>query len=672
MAVSSRCAISPRRIAPARRAPPLSVCSVRMQADAAADLGRPTHPLAHARLQLRHQLLALFLEDREQLRVDRIDGIDVVFVVQRIRREPRLGHHRRRQLARTGHRRLAQFLADRDAVPSRAESARIGGSAGCHASARARQRPVHRQRPRRLTPCRHIGRRVELGRAGDGGQLEFMLLEPRSHRHRGAFRKPAANWCSRRRISSAASSNNCASSAMPWPTRVRPHQRMLERARQCRQVGVADGGRVAGQRVRERDRALADRPVQFRAPTRPARWHRRRDSSSASLRKMLNSGMPMRSAPMTLTWSSSADSSVRRAGSAGDSSGATPSSLAARVQIELHRRGHAARGRDPACRDRRHRQVDTGVGKVGGLRLGRAPAAATSADRRDARAAIARSSVTGSCRASGSAGRTAQRLARRRPQRTRHRQARPKPARRCRSGCANPEPDQGAALRRCSRRQAEARRPRSRWGSSLRSSVGNAGNDTSRVQRQARAPALRCRLLRRRSPGPDPVRRRVRPPRAALVQRGITRFAPGHGLGRRRRAAPGHRSPGRSRTAGPGRWADGARVRAAPRLHQPRVVRSFDRRLALGQRRNGCAGRAGRGALAQRIGPRRQGCRILAALCPAAMASTHRPGRAATSPVNAADRVPGARLRPGARCTAARRPRRPRRNPSGRPCASCP
>ena len=36
MAVSSRCAISPRRIAPASRAPPLKVCSVRMQAAAAA------------------------------------------------------------------------------------------------------------------------------------------------------------------------------------------------------------------------------------------------------------------------------------------------------------------------------------------------------------------------------------------------------------------------------------------------------------------------------------------------------------------------------------------------------------------------------------------------------------------------------------------------------------
>ncbi len=35
MAVSSRCAISPRRIAPARRAPPLKVCRVRMQAEAA-------------------------------------------------------------------------------------------------------------------------------------------------------------------------------------------------------------------------------------------------------------------------------------------------------------------------------------------------------------------------------------------------------------------------------------------------------------------------------------------------------------------------------------------------------------------------------------------------------------------------------------------------------------
>ena len=47
-------------------------------------LGRPAHPLTHARLQLRDQLFPFFLEDREQLGVDGIDGVDVVFVVQRV------------------------------------------------------------------------------------------------------------------------------------------------------------------------------------------------------------------------------------------------------------------------------------------------------------------------------------------------------------------------------------------------------------------------------------------------------------------------------------------------------------------------------------------------------------------------------------------------------------
>ena len=33
----------------------------------------------------------------------------------------------------------------------------------------------------------------------------------------GSFRNPAANWCNRRRISSAASTNRRASSGVPWP-----------------------------------------------------------------------------------------------------------------------------------------------------------------------------------------------------------------------------------------------------------------------------------------------------------------------------------------------------------------------------------------------------------------------------------------------------------------------
>ncbi len=42
------------------------------------------HPFAHAGGQLRQQFLALFLEDREQLGIDRVDGVDVILVVERI------------------------------------------------------------------------------------------------------------------------------------------------------------------------------------------------------------------------------------------------------------------------------------------------------------------------------------------------------------------------------------------------------------------------------------------------------------------------------------------------------------------------------------------------------------------------------------------------------------
>ena len=50
----------------------------------AARRRRPARPVAHARRELRQQLLALFLEDREQLGVDRIDRVDVVVVVERV------------------------------------------------------------------------------------------------------------------------------------------------------------------------------------------------------------------------------------------------------------------------------------------------------------------------------------------------------------------------------------------------------------------------------------------------------------------------------------------------------------------------------------------------------------------------------------------------------------
>ena len=101
--VSSRCAISPRRIAPARRAPPFSVCSVRMHADGVRVVRGLAQPVAQLAVELGQQLLRFFLEDREQLEIDRVDGVDLVVDLAE-RRRARL---RRTRLPRPAPRRAA-------------------------------------------------------------------------------------------------------------------------------------------------------------------------------------------------------------------------------------------------------------------------------------------------------------------------------------------------------------------------------------------------------------------------------------------------------------------------------------------------------------------------------------------------------------------------------------
>ena len=48
-----------------------------------AGFARATGPVAQLRSQLRQQVLAFFLEDREQLGVDRVDGVDVLGALDR-------------------------------------------------------------------------------------------------------------------------------------------------------------------------------------------------------------------------------------------------------------------------------------------------------------------------------------------------------------------------------------------------------------------------------------------------------------------------------------------------------------------------------------------------------------------------------------------------------------
>ena len=263
--------------------------------------------------ELGQQLERFFLEDREQLEVDRVDRVDVVVDVAEGRRTRacagrarlvgaarerlQLGHAERVEaaprapkaercasagssatldaaLGRLGRRRphgrgVGAAQVDRGSAarrrrgdlgrrrrssPERCSSA--SGSTGCGAASATRRgdRPRRalpgvvsvlvdrRRRPRRRSPMssaeqrldreRGVGRRFavltppassEAAVAASRRSAELSSCSARraSSSGRGSFRKPAANWCSRRRISSAASTNRRASSSVPWPIDLR-------------------------------------------------------------------------------------------------------------------------------------------------------------------------------------------------------------------------------------------------------------------------------------------------------------------------------------------------------------------------------------------------------------------------------------------------------------------
>ena len=154
------------------------------------------------------------------------------------------------------------------------------------ASARAAGRP---RRRRTRPPGAPPDGSTRLDASGAGDQRSWSAR--RASRTGGAdFRKPAANWCSRRRISSAASTNSCASAASPWPiASERISACSSARARCDRSVKPT----VAELPASECASAMALSPTgrcsssAHSASSVP----RRRDSSSASFRKMLNSGI---------------------------------------------------------------------------------------------------------------------------------------------------------------------------------------------------------------------------------------------------------------------------------------------------------------------------------------------------------------------------------------------
>ena len=169
-----------------------------------------------------------------------------------------------------------------------------GRLGGCAAALRGLLRPAPRPR-RRGRAAR--SRRARPARPGPAREA-WKASKRASSAGAGACRKPAANWCSRRRISSATSLYRRASSGVT--------RRDCDTSSACSRRRASDDRSawptVAELPASECASATASSPTgRGSSSTHSAsEVHRRRDCSSASFRKMLNRPRPMRSGPMTL------------------------------------------------------------------------------------------------------------------------------------------------------------------------------------------------------------------------------------------------------------------------------------------------------------------------------------------------------------------------------------
>ena len=248
MRVSRRCAISPRRIAPARRAPPLSVCSVRMQAAACAvspglraqsrSFGPPAAAAGPVLLPRRSGTVRH--RPRRPRRCLSVPSIATSASVTSMRRastgSAASGFSSAKpdaskrvssapKAARRGPVGLTRYRsAARGGVGHRGLGHRLAGRGGQRPASRATRRPAVRAFSRTDGSGTSSGRRARSGGgssaaavAASSRRAELISCSARraSSSGEGSFRKPAANWCSRRRISSAASTNSRASSGVP-------------------------------------------------------------------------------------------------------------------------------------------------------------------------------------------------------------------------------------------------------------------------------------------------------------------------------------------------------------------------------------------------------------------------------------------------------------------------
>ena len=156
--------------------------------------------------------------------------------------------------------------------PARSGATSTSASAARHRSGSCRSAapPLASPPGRRRVSATAVGAAVAASRRRASSVSMFGQAR-RAVRAHGAFRKPAANWCSRRRISSAASMNSCGLAGVPCRRRCERISACSSARASCDRSVKPTVRRTAGQRMRQRHGGLADRPVQLHAPIRPVR-----------------------------------------------------------------------------------------------------------------------------------------------------------------------------------------------------------------------------------------------------------------------------------------------------------------------------------------------------------------------------------------------------------------
>ena len=246
-------------------------------------------PVAQAGMQGGQQLQRLFFEDREQLGVNRIDRVDVVGDVRSVDVLDALpaGH-----AGQVGKRLQCQSAHFGPGSHGCCDGYGDGGSGGRD---RCSLHHLHNLHNRQDLHHRHHGsnRRARFGQLIQGRRLglaDLVGIERvsgrvgpivrrrqvrRGMRHSAQsahqIRIRTGQEAGRKLVQQAA---NFQRATVEQPSLVgtatlvllRALQRMLQRARQHRQLGVAHRRRIAGQRMRQRHRAVGHLPVQLQPP----------------------------------------------------------------------------------------------------------------------------------------------------------------------------------------------------------------------------------------------------------------------------------------------------------------------------------------------------------------------------------------------------------------------